>query len=125
MRPTRDYLLDLQRYVERVAYATRDGKSAFDADFMIQDAVIRQYQVIGEITKRIPDELLDTQPDVDWRAVKGFRDFISHNYDRVDLEVVWGAVELLPSLQKAVLEMLASVPDDDSDTSHKNDKNDD
>jgi uncharacterized protein with HEPN domain len=106
MKTAHDYLLDMQEYTDRVAQATRDGKSAFDADFVIQDAVIRQYEVIGEIAKRLPDDLLNTQPNVNWRAVKGFRDFLSHNYDRVDLEVVWQAVEQLPTLQKAIRDML-------------------
>lgn len=110
MRTTRDYLLDMKGYVDRVAYATRDGKKAFDESFVIQDAVIRQYQVIGEIAKRLPAELLATQPDVNWQAVKGFRDFLAHNYDRVDLTIVWEAVAQLPVLQQAIDAMLDSLP---------------
>jgi len=55
----------MQAYAARVEHATREGKAAFDADFMIQDAVIRQYQVIGEIAKRLPDALLAIQAGQD------------------------------------------------------------
>jgi uncharacterized protein with HEPN domain len=110
----RDYLLDLKDYGDRVAYATRDGKEAFDESFVIQDAVIRQYQVIGEIVKRLPAELLATQPDVNWQAVKGFRDFLAHHYDRVDLTIVFQAVAQLPALQQAIESMLGSLPGDET-----------
>lgn len=117
MRTTRDYLLDMQTYAERIAYATRDGKEAFDASFVIQDAVIRQYQVIGEIAKRLPPELLATQSNVNWQAVKGFRDFLAHNYDRVDLKIVWEAVAQITVLQNAIDAMLHSLPpNDESET---------
>jgi uncharacterized protein with HEPN domain len=60
-----------------VAWATRDGKLVFERDFVIQDAVIRQYEVIGEMAKRLPEDLPATQTAVDWRATKGFHDFFS------------------------------------------------
>ncbi|XWX03227.1 HepT-like ribonuclease domain-containing protein [Aggregatilineales bacterium SYSU G02658] len=107
MKTAHDYLLDMREYANCIAQSTRGGKAAFDSDFVVQDAVIRQYQVIGEIAKRLPDELLATQPDIDWRAVKGFRDFLTHNYDRVDLAIVWEAVMMLPQLQQAIEAMLA------------------
>ncbi len=112
MKTLRDYLLDMRQYASRIAQSTRGGKAMFDQDFVIQDAVIRQYQVIGEIAKRLPEDLLATQPDIDWRAIKGFRDFLTHNYDRVDLKIVWEAVLMLPQLQRAIEAMLAEIADD-------------
>jgi uncharacterized protein with HEPN domain len=112
-KSNRDYLNDLLLYIERIEHSTQAGKSSFDADYVIQDAVIRQYEVIGEIAKRINPALLDTQPSIDWKSIKGFRDFLAHNYDRVDLNIIWGAVQTLPILRQAVEAMLATLPRDD------------
>jgi uncharacterized protein with HEPN domain len=58
-------------------------------------------EIIGEIAKRIPDELLEQQPEAEWGALKGFRDFLAHNYDDVLLQIVWSAVEKLAILRNA------------------------
>lgn len=110
---TADYLRDMLTYIQRIEETASEGEDAFYADYRIQDAVIRQYEVIGEIAKRLPAFLLDSQPEVDWRAIKGFRDFLAHNYDKIELEVVWGAVQKLPLLRKAVENLFNSLPSDD------------
>ena len=50
----------------------------------------------------MPTELLEPYPDVEWKQIAGFRDFLIHRYDEVDLDIVWGAVEKLPRLRAAV-----------------------
>ena len=109
MKTIHDYLQDMLDYITRIEQATEDGEAAFYASYLIQDAVIRQYEVIGEIAKRLPDDLLATQSAVDWKAIKGFRDFLAHNYDRVELAVIWGAVEQLPALRLAVEELITDL----------------
>ncbi|PJF38374.1 MAG: DUF86 domain-containing protein, partial [Phototrophicales bacterium] len=52
-KTNRDYLNDMFEYIMRIEQATADGKAAFFASTLIQDAVIRQYEVIGEIAKRL------------------------------------------------------------------------
>ncbi|PJF39300.1 MAG: DUF86 domain-containing protein, partial [Phototrophicales bacterium] len=52
-KTNRDYLNDMLEYILRVERSTKDGKAAFFASTLIQDAVIRQYEVIGEIAKRL------------------------------------------------------------------------
>lgn len=77
-KTARDYLVDLLDYIRKVADFTQEGHSVFMADEKTQFAVIRAYEVIGEIVKRLPPELLETQPEVEWQAIKEFRDFLSH-----------------------------------------------
>lgn len=86
------------------------------ADEKTQFAVIRAYEVIGEITKRLPETLLNTQPHIAWQDIKEFRDFLAHNYDRVRLDILWGAVEKLPDLQAAITLLLATLPPEDEIT---------
>lgn len=116
-KTSRGYLMDMLHYIGRIEAATVEGKTAFAQSWLIQDAVIRQYEVIGEIAKRLSSELLMTQAAVDWRAIKGFRDYLAHNYDKVDVQIMWDAVEKLPILKTAVEALLASLPAaDDADT---------
>lgn len=107
-----DYISDIQSFTQAL------NEDSFKADRKTQLAVIRAFEVIGEIAKRLPESLLDTQPELNWKAVKGFRDILIHQYDNIDLAIVWQAVERVPELHQAVINMQASLKDggeDDSD----------
>lgn len=74
---------------------------------MIQDAVIRNFEVIGEATKRLSTELRAAYPNVPWQQIAGFRDVLIHDYLKVNLNRVWGVIELnLPELKATVEEIL-------------------
>ena len=74
---------------------------------MIQDAVIRNFEVIGEATKRLSTELRAAYPNVPWHQIAGFRDVLIHDYLKVNLNRVWGVIELnLPELKATVEEIL-------------------
>ena len=74
---------------------------------MIQDAVLRNLQVIAESTKRLSDLLKATHRDFDWRGIAGFRNFLVHDYLGVDLGIVWKVVtEDVPELKAVMLQML-------------------
>ena len=113
MKHTHDYLVDLLDYVSDIESFTQPGEDHFMEDRKTQLAVIRAYEVIGEIVKRIPQPLLDAQPNVDWKAIKGFRDVLIHQYDNVDLKIVWGAVQQIRLLREAVESMLAGLNNED------------
>ena len=79
---------------------------------MAQDAVIRNFEVIGEAVKRIPESLKEERPDIPWRRIAGLRDVLIHQYLRVDLEAVWAIVrDDLPEFKQAVAEILAEMKD--------------
>jgi uncharacterized protein with HEPN domain len=79
---------------------------------MAQDAVIRNFEVIGEAVKRIPESLKEERPDIPWRRIAGLRDVLIHQYLRVDLEAVWAIVrDDLPEFKQAVAEILAEMQD--------------
>lgn len=109
-RSKTDLLTDLRDYLDKAASFTLAGRNAFYADEMIQFAVIRVYEVIGEIVKRLPADLREDNPQIDWRKLAGFRDFLSHNYDEIILEFIWQAVEDLPTLREAVEAVLINLP---------------
>jgi len=109
-RSNRDYLLDLLRELADIAAFTSEGEAAFMSDIRTQKAVIRSYEVVGEICKRLPAELRTANPQIDWRTLIGFRDFLARNYDLLVLRTLWEAVEHLPALRAAVEALLAALP---------------
>ena len=75
-------------------------------------AVIRAYGVIGEIVKRLPEDMLTAEAQVNWQTLRRFRYFLAQGYDAVVLENVWTAVEDLPNLRTAVEAMLIGLGDE-------------
>lgn len=65
---------------------------AFRADNKTQDAVVRNLEIIGEATKRVPEDIRTKYPDVSWRPAAAMRDFLIHDYPEVDVEAVWSTV---------------------------------
>jgi uncharacterized protein with HEPN domain len=106
MRDDRLYLSNIFECIERIESYTRDGKEAFLQTTIIQDAVIRNFEIIGEATKRLSPEIRAAYPDVPWQQVAGFRDVLIHDYLKVNLNRVWGVIEQnLPQL-KATIEAI-------------------
>jgi uncharacterized protein with HEPN domain len=108
----KDRKIYLQDIPERITYIEEDtaaGKDAFLQSRLIRDAVIRNFEVIGEVVKRLPDEWTGAYPHIAWNQIAGFRDFLIHHYNRVDPLEVWKIVENdLQPLKQAIESMLQS-----------------
>ncbi len=73
----------------------------------VLDAVIRNFEIIGEATKRLSPDLRAAYPNIPWQQMAGFRDVLIHDYLKVNLNRVWGVIELsLPELKTTVEEIL-------------------
>ncbi|HWQ27400.1 MAG TPA: DUF86 domain-containing protein [Dehalococcoidia bacterium] len=106
-RDPRVYLAHILECIEKVERFTADGRERFFRDAMVQDAVLRNFEVIGEAAKRLDDRYRASHPEVPWRALAGLRDVLIHQYEGVDLEKVWAIVENdLPGLRRAIAAML-------------------
>jgi uncharacterized protein with HEPN domain len=74
-----------------------------------QDAVIRALEVVGEAARRLSQEGKDAIPDVPWRSLTGMRNILIHQYDNVDLDLVYDTVkEYLPPLIQRLRSFLES-----------------
>lgn len=57
--------------------------------------------VLGESSWKLSDDIRNALPHVDWRAIKGFRNFVAHDYFGVDENIVWAAIQFhLPQLKE-------------------------
>jgi len=79
----------------------------FSKDRRRRDAVIRNFQVIGEAIKNLPPELRERYPDTDWKKITGFRDVLTHVYFGIKLTILWdNATNKLPALKKEIRHIL-------------------
>lgn len=101
------YLTHIAERIERIEEYTSPGRARFMVDTMTQDAVVRNFEIIGEAAKRLSESVEESTPDIPWRRIAGFRDVLIHDYAGVDLEEVWEVIENeLPSLKEAVKYLL-------------------
>jgi uncharacterized protein with HEPN domain len=101
------HILDCIGFVEEY---TKAGKLSFMKSRLIQDAVIRNFEVIGEAAKRISPQLKARTDDIPWKQITGFRDILIHDYLGVDVERVWNVIGgNLPALKQKVTMLLSEI----------------
>ena len=98
------YLNDIADAAENIrSYVGDRTFEEFRKDRMRVDAVIRNFEIIGEAAKNISDDLKRAYPATEWKAVAGFRDALIHGYFGIDLEILWDIiVNKIPLLQKEI-----------------------
>lgn len=78
-------------------------KNQFESSSLIQSAVIRQIEIMGEAAKRLSEKVRLEHPEIPWKKLTGMRDILIHAYDHVDIDEVWNAVETsIPALSKQI-----------------------
>jgi uncharacterized protein with HEPN domain len=84
-------------------------RAALDEDPVKQRAIVRSLEVIGEASKRVPPDIRDANPAVEWRAMARMRDRLIHDYFGVDLDIVWRVLEVnIPILRSELRRILRS-----------------
>ena len=74
-------------------------RDVFDESLLIQSAVVRQIEIIGEATKRLSVELRKLYNEIPWKQMAGMRDILIHAYDSIDPDEVWNvAIRDLPRI---------------------------
>lgn len=111
-----DYLGHIMQAIERIETYTHDIDCAgFLENVMIQDAVIRNIEIIGEAARNIDrnhPEFAAQHPDIPWADIYLMRNRVSHGYFSVDLDVIWKTVERdIPEFGLKIQKVLAKKLD--------------
>ncbi len=109
-----DYLGHILEAIERIESYTEDvDEVGFLNNGMIQDAVIRNIEIIGEASNNIQREFPEfatLHDDIPWQVMYAMRNRVSHGYHKVDLEIVWKTIHAdLPALYHLVGKALQSL----------------
>ncbi len=87
-------------------YAENINEDDFIRDSLIQDAVIRNLEVIGEAVKKLDNDFRSEHSQIPWKNIAGMRDKLIHDYIGVDILAVWGVIkEVIPNFEKQIKEI--------------------
>lgn len=110
-RHDRLYLYDIIECCDRVAsYINGVREEDYHSNPMLQDALVRNIEVVGEAVKNLSQELKDAFPKIAWSQITRMRDKVAHHYFRINLDVVWKtATDDLPALRPEVKVIFESL----------------
>jgi len=93
----RDTILLLEDMLEAsrkiIKYTDGHDFKSFIADDKTVDAVIRNFEIIGEAANRIEPDFRSQHPEIEWTRIRGFRNRIVHDYFGIDNRIVWSIIE--------------------------------
>ena len=98
-------LIDIEKAIRRILrYSTGVSRADLETNDEKVSALLYQITIIGEAIKRLSSDLRQQHPEISWREIAGMRNVIVHEYDQVDLIIVWDVIrnklpELLPLLE--------------------------
>lgn len=110
-RGDKEFLLDIREAIERINVYIEEMKyEDFLQEMKTQDAVVRNFEIIGEAVKNLSKELKKQYRNVEWIEIAGMRDKIIHFYFGVKWSIVWSAIkDKLPGLKANVGTILKEI----------------
>jgi len=104
MKDDRLYLIHIAGSIDKIeAYIADLDYSAFMENTMVQDAVLRNLQVLAVSTQRLSDDFKLQHSEIEWYKIAGLRNILVHDYLGIDLETVWAVFEnYLPELKRVL-----------------------
>lgn len=107
-------LWDMVNAIHRIQeFTTNLTCEAYLDSILVQSAVERQLEILGEAARRLSDRFRQAHPEIDWRRIIGLRNILIHRYDEIRQQTIWTTVssELEPLLAQLEI-LLSSLPDE-------------
>lgn len=113
MKDDKLYVIHISECIARIERYVAGGRDEFLSSSLIQDATLRNLQILSESAQRLSEELKRTHPKTDWTSIAAFRNVVVHDYLGLDIEQIWQVVcRDLPALKKTVKAILGALPDE-------------
>lgn len=108
MKDDKLYLIHITECIERIElYVDKLDKDAFLESSLVQDAVVRNLQVMAESSQRLSDDIKERHSEIEWYKIAGFRNLLVHDYLGVDLGRIWNIIRKdIPDLKKTIRMMM-------------------
>ncbi len=113
MRKDKELLQDILDALNSIEnFSKSKSKKEFFKSDLLQSAVIRKLEIIGEATKKLSKDLKKKHMNIPWRDIAGMRDILIHEYFSVYLERVWEVIQKdIPELKKQISDILEKIKD--------------
>ena len=105
------YLQDILVAMTRIAeYLEGYTFDQFKKDYKTVDAVIRNFEIIGEASRKLPDHIKDNNPDLPWDEMYLLRNKVSHEYFGIDYEIIWDVcINHLPENRRQIQSIINNL----------------
>jgi len=102
------YISHIRDAIEKIsAYTSANNYKHFANNEWDQAAIIRYFEIIGEASTRIDSEFKKNHPEIEWRDISDFRNFLIHDYMEIDVKIVWETMTAdIPLLKKKIEKIL-------------------
>ena len=106
------YLIHIFECISRIEEYVKDMKQeSFLKDSLVQDAVLRNLQIMAESTQRLSDSFKTHHSNIEWAKISGLRNILVHDYLGIELETVWSIiVAKLPEVKQTIEEYIPEPP---------------
>ena len=104
------YLEDILTSIKKIQNYIGDSPyEALLVDEMRLDAIVRNFEIIGEAASNIPAEIRDKYPAVEWRKISDFRNVLAHEYFGINYKIMWDIIKnILPKLMQDIKTIIES-----------------
>jgi len=111
MKSDKLYCIHINECIEKIeSFIQGIDQKTFKDSTLVQDAVLRNLQVLAESTQRISDKTKQSLPEIEWRKISGLRNILVHDYLGIDVDTVWNVIKSdLPLLSKAIKSVIESM----------------